>query len=55
MSEEQLKAVEIEATAQVEEGVEEMSEEDLEGIAGGGGPSIGQGPYIVTDLNPTDN
>ena len=35
MSEEQLKAAEAEATAQVEEGVEEISEEDLEGVAGG--------------------
>ena len=36
MSEEQLKAAETEATAQVEENVEEISEEDLEGVAGGG-------------------
>ena len=35
MSEEQLKAAETEATAQVEENVEEISEEDLEGVAGG--------------------
>ena len=35
MSEEQLKAAETEATAQVEEGVEEISEEDLAGVAGG--------------------
>ena len=36
MSEEQLKAVETEATAQGEENVvEEISEEDLEGVAGG--------------------
>ena len=35
MSEEQLKAVETEATAQSEDGVEEISEEDLEGVAGG--------------------
>ena len=35
MSEEQLKAAETEATAQVEDGVEEISEEDLEGVAGG--------------------
>ena len=35
MSEEQLKAAEAEATAQVEEAVEEISEEDLEGVAGG--------------------
>ena len=36
MSEEQLKAAETEATAQVEEGVEEISEEDLAGVDGGG-------------------
>ena len=36
MSEEQLKAAETEATAQVEENVEEISEEDLEGVVGGG-------------------
>ena len=44
MSEEQLKAAEKEATAQVEEGVEEISEEDLAGVAGGGifvGGSVG--------------
>ena len=35
MSEEQLKAAEAEATAQVEENVEEISEEDLAGVAGG--------------------
>ena len=35
MSEEQLKAAETEATTQVEDGVEEISEEDLEGVAGG--------------------
>ena len=39
MSEEQLKAAETEATAQVEEkdleGFEEISEEDLAGVAGG--------------------
>ena len=35
MSEEQLKAAETEATAQVEEAVEEISEEDLAGVAGG--------------------
>ena len=39
MSEEQLKAAETEATAQVEENVEEISEEDLEGVAGGHCPS----------------
>ena len=36
MSEEQLKAAETEATAQVEDAVEEISEEDLAGVAGGG-------------------
>ena len=35
MSEEQLKAAETEVTAQVEDGVEEISEEDLAGVAGG--------------------
>ena len=35
MSEEQLKATEAEATAQVEDTVEEISEEDLAGVAGG--------------------
>ena len=35
MSDEQLKAAEAEATAQVEENVEEISEEDLAGVAGG--------------------
>ena len=35
MSEEQLKAAVTEATAQVEDGVEEISEEDLAGVAGG--------------------
>ena len=40
MSEEQLKAAETEATAQVEEGVEEISEEDLAGVAGGAGGGL---------------
>ena len=35
MSEEQIKAAEAEATAQAEENVEEISEEDLAGVAGG--------------------
>ena len=35
MSEEQLKAAEAEATEQVEGAVEEISEEDLEGVDGG--------------------
>ena len=41
MSEEQLKAAETETeTAQVEDGVEEISEEDLAGVAGGGGYTL---------------
>ena len=43
MSEEQLKAAETEATAQSEDGVEEISEEDLEGVAGGSGGTIDVG------------
>ena len=35
MSEEQLKAVETEASAQLDDGVEEVSDDDLEGVAGG--------------------
>ena len=35
MSEEQLKAAETETTAQVEEIVDEISEDGLEGVAGG--------------------
>ena len=35
MSEEQLKAAASDATEQVEEGVEEISEDDLEGVDGG--------------------
>lgn len=35
MSEEQLKAAAAEATAQVEEDVEDISEDYLEGVAGG--------------------
>ena len=46
MSEEQLKAA-VEPTEQVEEGVEEISEEDLAGVAGGGGfPRQPMLPYI---------
>ena len=41
MSEEQLKAVETEATAQVDDAVEEILEEDLEGVAGGKSPKPG--------------
>ena len=55
MSEEQLKAAETVATAQVEEkdleGFEEISEEDLEGVAGGfgdGGGVVGYKPIVVT-------
>ena len=40
MSEEQLKAA-VEPTEQVEDGVEEISEEDLAGVAGGGAPVYG--------------
>ena len=47
MSEEQLKAAETEATTQVEEGVEEISEEDLEGVAGG------YGDYMVPVMTTT--
>jgi hypothetical protein len=44
MSEEQFKASETEATAQVEENVdEEISEDDLEGVAGGASHLLGQG------------
>jgi len=48
MSEEQLKAVETEATAQVEEIVdEEISEDDLKGVAGGGQSSPGDLGFCV--------
>ena len=50
MSEEQLKAAEAEATAQVEEGVEEISEEDLEGVAGG---CANNGHHTYSWLVPT--
>ena len=40
MSEEELKAAETEATAQEEEGVEDISEEDLGGVAGGAESSL---------------
>ena len=53
MSEEQLKAAETEATAQVEDAVDEISEEDLEGVAGGSGGTIDVGgPYVVTKTVP---
>ena len=48
MSEEQLKAAETEATAQVDDGVEEISEEDLEGVAGGINRSIDESPQGST-------
>ena len=41
MSEEQVKAAETEETAQVDDGVEEISEDDLEGVAGGVVPVTG--------------
>ena len=40
MSEEQLKAA-VEPTEQVEDGVEEISEEDLAGVDGGGSFTMG--------------
>ena len=46
MSEEQVKAAETEATAQVEDAVEEISEQDLAGVAGGG-------PWQVPTLTTT--
>ena len=50
MSEEQLKAAEIEATAEQEEdAVEEISEEDLAGVAGGDGQVIGTYYIGVTE------
>ena len=45
MSEEQLKAAETEATAQVEDDVVEISEEDLAGVAGG--VRVGNAPTLV--------
>ena len=47
MSEEQLKAA-VEPTEQVEEGVEEISEEDLAGVAGGGAPPKNQKQLTLT-------
>ena len=49
MSEEQLKAAAAEATAQGEEGVEEISEDDLAGVAGGVCPS---GAAVVATTTP---
>ena len=51
MSEEQLKAAETEASAQVEDDVEEISEEDLAGVAGGfgdGGGGVGYVPVAIS-------
>ena len=48
MSEEQLKAAEAEATAQVEDGVEEISEDDLAGVDGGfGDGGVGNNKFQV--------
>ena len=47
MSEEQLKAA-VEPTEQVEEGVEEISEEDLAGVDGGGSRGVTPTYYPVT-------
>ena len=51
MSEEQLKAAEAEAAAQVEDGVEEISEEDLAGVAGGVGNNCHQVQILPTTTN----
>ena len=48
MSEEQLKAAEREATGLVEECAEVISEEDLEGVAGGINRSIDESPQGST-------
>jgi hypothetical protein len=47
MSEEQLKAAAAEATEQ--EGVEEISEEDLEGVAGGVSSSLGANQALMSN------
>ena len=45
MSEEQLKAADADAAKEEEEAIEEISEEDLDGVVGGAiGPGIGQSP-----------
>ena len=49
MSEEQLKAAAAETSEQVEEGVEEISEEDLEGVAGGC-PSFATNGMVGSDF-----
>ena len=57
MSEEQLKAA-VEPTEQVEEGVEEISEEDLAGVDGGGlaggvfSPKVPPLPQVMAPLVP---
>ena len=53
MSEEQLKAAEAEAAAQVEDGVEEISEEDLAGVAGGSQVEVNPstGAFTYTPIN----
>ena len=51
MSEEKLKAAETEATAQVEENVEEISEEDLAGVAGG---ATNVKTYVCPSITSTD-
>ena len=53
MSEDQLKAADIEATAQVEDTVEEISEEDLAGVAAGGGETIWKPGVAQTSLKPS--
>ena len=50
MSEEQLKAA-VEPTEQVEEGVEEISEEDLAGVAGG---TIWVGGSVEPNIGPNN-
>ena len=51
MSEEKLKAAETEATAQVEENVEEISEDDLAGVAGGATNVM---TYVCPSITSTD-
>ena len=59
MSEEQLKAA-VEPTEQVEEGVEEISEEDLAGVDGGGlaggltSPTPGLAPWNLGGTSSTN-
>ena len=53
MSEEQLKAAAAEDTEQLEEGVEEISEEDLAGVAGGSQVEVNPstGAFTYTPIN----